>query len=175
MICKRCEHMTKSRTCALAGYMVFDYQSCDKWEKKEEKIKFIDIREDKSMPLPEVEILIIDGIEITTYSAYDGMPIKNEVPQELRERLKTRNQWFELGFVPKTDAVAYDFHPNDQHKLLRSYYLDTDVISSKDPSAPTPKICKYCEYRYYKWCPIAGDKVPDTHHCSEWEEKRENR
>ena len=36
------------------------------------KNEFIDYRMDQNAPLPSVEALIIDGVEINYYSAYDG-------------------------------------------------------------------------------------------------------
>ena len=39
----------------------------------------------------------IEGFDVTYLSSYDGLPVKNHLPVELRERFKTENQWLESG------------------------------------------------------------------------------
>ena len=41
----------------------------------------------------------IEGFDVTYLSSYDGLPVKNHLPVELRERFKTENQWLESGYV----------------------------------------------------------------------------
>lgn len=69
----------------------------------------------------------IDGIEIIRLSEWDGLPIKNKLPEALKTRLKTEEQWFDDGFVLKEDVVSYEMHPSVLSKKTCLYYLDTDV------------------------------------------------
>ena len=39
----------------------------------------------------------IEGFDVTYLSSYDGLPVKNHLPVELRERFKTENQWLGAG------------------------------------------------------------------------------
>jgi len=71
----------------------------------------------------------IDGVKIDRFSEYDGFPIKNKLPLEVRERLKTRKQWedYDCSVRIKPDATPYWMHPSVPDKKLVDYYLDSDV------------------------------------------------
>lgn len=112
----------------------------------------------------------IDGIEITYFSDWDGLPVKNHLPAELRERLKTKNQWLEVGFVVKENAVKYEMHPSSLAKKLFIYYLDSDTerLSAEVP----PKNCMTCGRRNGRFCNVAGGFISSQDCCSEWILKR---
>lgn len=38
----------------------------------------------------------IEGFDVTYLSSYDGLPVKNHLPVELRERFKTENQGWKV-------------------------------------------------------------------------------
>ena len=59
--------------------------------------------------------------------SYDGLPVKNHLPVELRERFKTENQWLESGYVLVVGAVGLEMHPTAVSRTLCTYYLDTQV------------------------------------------------
>ena len=61
----------------------------------------------------------IEGFDVTYLSSYDGLPVKNHLPVELRERFKTENQWLESGYL--------EMHPTAVSRTLCTYYLDTQV------------------------------------------------
>ena len=60
-------------------------------------------------------------------SSYDGLPVKNHLPVELKERFKTENQWLESGYVLVAGAVGLEMHPTAVSRTLCTYYLDTQV------------------------------------------------
>ncbi len=76
----------------------------------------------------------IDNIEVEFFgikavaSANDFLPIKNHLPHDLAVKLKTRKQWVELGFCPKTDAAQYELHPDMRAKRTFMYFHEDDVI-----------------------------------------------
>lgn len=109
----------------------------------------------------------IDGITVTYLSDWDGLPVKNHLPVELRDRMKTANQWLELGYLPKEKATKYELHPSALSKRIFVYYLDTDVEKMTD--ATTPKSCMTCSIRTGRYCPVAGDYVGVNGRCSEWD------
>lgn len=108
----------------------------------------------------------IDGITITNVSETDGLPFKNKLPAEIRDRLKTENQWLEAGFVLKPDAAGYEMHPAVTYSKPRMYYLDTDVVKVSGETAPDN--CMGCMNRAGRFCPVAGDYVSSKNRCSEW-------
>ena len=112
----------------------------------------------------------IDGIEVIRFAESDGLPIKNHLPSELKERMKTQNQWLEDGCVLKENAVPYEMHPSCLSKKTCVYYLDTDV--EKITAENTPKCCRTCEISKGRFCVVAGDFVSATHCCSEWVERK---
>ena len=64
-------------------------------------------------------------------NADDYLPIKNHLPHDLAVKLKTKNQWSDLGFVPKSDATRYDLHPDLMSRRTFGYYYEDDVIGNK--------------------------------------------
>ena len=108
----------------------------------------------------------IDGIQITYLSSYDGFPIKNHAPEELKERLKTKLQWLELGFSPKENAEPYEMHPQAGARKTCMYYLDNDVEPINSETAP--RSCYTCAFRQKYFCEIRGDYISGDHYCSEW-------
>ena len=114
--------------------------------------------------------LQIEGYDITRLSDYDGLPIKNKLPIELREKFKTKNQWLEEGMQVKEDAKFYEMHPNAMNKKLCEYFLDTEV----KPLDGNLEICANCRFRRLDEgrCPVAGDFVSLRGHCSEWDKKQ---
>ena len=108
----------------------------------------------------------IDNIEVFRFSEWDGLPIKNHLPDELKERMKTENQWLEYGYVIKVDAPAYEMHPSVMAKKTFVYYLDKDVEAITGEN--TPKNCLTCSMREGRFCAIAGDYVSSKNCCSEW-------
>lgn len=69
----------------------------------------------------------IDNMIVCCASEWDGLPIKNKLPEELKARLKTEEQWFDNGYVLKENAAPYEMHPSVLAKRTCVYYLDTDV------------------------------------------------
>lgn len=65
--------------------------------------------------------MLVKGVDVVC-SDYDGLPIKNRLPDELRNAFKTRKQWLELGRVPSGTATAVPMHPNSMNKKLIDYY-----------------------------------------------------
>lgn len=108
----------------------------------------------------------IDGVITTYLSEWDGLPVKNHLPAELQDRLKTENQWLEAGCVLKEGAKKYELHPSALAKRLCAYYLDVDVEPMASASDPQSCLtCKLCSGRY---CVVAGDFVGANQRCSEW-------
>ncbi|MBR3603823.1 MAG: hypothetical protein IKL48_03980 [Elusimicrobiaceae bacterium] len=69
----------------------------------------------------------IDNVIICCASEWDGLPIKSKLPDALKARLKTEEQWFDDGYVLKENAVSYEMHPAVLSKKTCAYYLDIDV------------------------------------------------
>ena len=57
-------------------------------------------------------------------SDYDGKPIKNKLPEEIKNRFKTEKQWLDEGKQIKESARFVEMHPNAMYKRLCKYYLD---------------------------------------------------
>lgn len=110
--------------------------------------------------------MTIDGIKVNCFADVDGIPIKNHLPLELRERLKTENQWLEDGYIVKATAVPYDMHPSVLSKRTFTYYLDEDVEVIAPENAP--RNCLTCSIQKGRFCAVAGDYVSSKHCCSEW-------
>lgn len=107
----------------------------------------------------------IDGIEITYLSEYDGKPVKNHLPAELKERLWTKNQWLEKGYIVKEGMAGYEMHSNMMGKKLFTYFLDNQVEKIDDKE----ELCATCRIRENRFCVVMGDYVSMTGHCSEWQ------
>lgn len=108
----------------------------------------------------------IDNNIITCFSEWDGLPIKNKLPEELKCRLKTEIQWIEEGFVVKSTSMVYEMHPSVMAKRTFKYYLDKDVepITADNNF----KSCLTCGIRSGRFCEVAGDWVGLKNCCSEW-------
>lgn len=107
--------------------------------------------------------------DIELLSEY-GLCYKNKLPMELRERLFTRKQWLEKGYVLKENAKEYPMHSQMNYKNRVVYYLDEDV--QKMSSCNVVKNCLTCFYRDERsYCEIAGDYVGEINRCSEWVNK----
>lgn len=109
----------------------------------------------------------IDGVVVTYFSDWDGLPVKNHLPAELKERMKTENQWLEAGYLLKAGATKYEMHPSVLSKRLCTYYLDLDVEMVTGANAP--RSCLTCQLREGRYCVVAGDFVGAKNCCSEWE------
>lgn len=112
---------------------------------------------------------IIDFMKLlnkTSYlSEYDGKVIKTRLPDELKARFQTRNQWLEKGFAPKEDAIAYEMHPTALNKKLCVYFLDEDVRNVNE----SLECCVTCSIYKNKYCIIMGEYVSAHHKCSEYQ------
>ncbi len=102
-------------------------------------------------------------------SEYDGKPIKNKLPEELKSKFLTEKQWIDEGKQIKEDAEYIEMHPNAMNKKLCKYYFVDDV----EPLSSDKEICANCSLRYVESgrCPVAGQFVSGTGHCSEWEKR----
>ena len=107
----------------------------------------------------------VGDLEITCLSHYDGLPIKNKLPEELKERLKTENQWLEMQLKVKQNECGYEMHPNANFKKTCIYYLDSQVTKL----AGDEKCCATCAIRILRFCPVAGVHISMSHYCSEWD------
>lgn len=111
--------------------------------------------------------MTIDGFEITRFSEYDELPIKNHLPPELRDRMKTERQWLDAGFLLKPEATKYEMHPAVLSKRTFIYYLDSDVEEMTMDNAPDHK-CITCSYRPKKFCLLQEAYVSPLGSCHEW-------
>lgn len=105
----------------------------------------------------------IENVEITCLSEWDNQPIKNKLPEELKEKLRTENQWLERKRRIKEGAVGYDMHPNAMNKKLCTYYLESQTEKLTDEEC-----CATCTIKIGRYCPVMGAHVSMTHRCSEW-------
>lgn len=110
----------------------------------------------------------IEGFEITYLSSYDGLPVKNHLPAELKDRFKTENQWLESGYNLVVGAVGREMYPNAINKKLCVYYLDSQVLHYSEFDKDS-RICATCRIREDRYCPVAGEYVSMKHSCSEWD------
>lgn len=110
----------------------------------------------------------IEGFEITYLSSYDGLPVKNHLPAELKERFRTENQWLEDGYVLMSGVEGMEMHPNAMSRQLYTYYLDSQVMKREEYDRES-EICATCKWREDRYCPFAGGYVSMKHSCSEWE------
>lgn len=99
-------------------------------------------------------------------SDYDGKPIKNKLPDEIRYRFKTEKQWIDEGKQLRENARYIEMHPNAMNKKLCKYYLDEEV----ETLSLDKKICANCKLRRAEAgrCVVMGTFVSGTSHCSEW-------
>lgn len=111
----------------------------------------------------------IDGVPVTYLSGWDSLPVKNHLPAELQNRLKTEKQWLEAGYVLKEGARKYELHPSALAKRLCAYYLDADVAPVTPGS--TSQSCMTCQLRDGRYCVVAGGFVGANQRCSEWTPK----
>ena len=93
-------------------------------------------------------------------SKFDGLPIKNKLPKDLKSRLKTMYGWAELGKSPKDNAPYYRFHSWKDDDALHYYYLDTDV---EDDECAVPykdrggiNVTNFYDINTPNSCPIKG-------------------
>lgn len=100
-------------------------------------------------------------------SEYDGKIVKTYLPEEIKQRFFTKNQWLEKGFEPKENATVYEMHPTSLNKKICFYYLDTEV--QKLPASTN--CCSNCKNYKNRYCIIAGGHVSPSHYCSEHEGK----
>lgn len=102
-------------------------------------------------------------------SEYDSKIVKSRLPENIKLRFLTKNQWLEKGFVPKKDATIYKMHPASLNKKTCDYYFDEDI----EPCSKELKCCATCIYFKNRYCMIAGDYVSVNSKCSEYESKDE--
>lgn len=100
-------------------------------------------------------------------SDYDGKPIKNKLPEELKSRFLTEKQWLDEGMQLKEGARFVEMHPNAMNKKLCKYYMDEEV----EPLSADREMCATCSLRYADEgrCPVMGSHVSASGHCSEWQ------
>ena len=100
-------------------------------------------------------------------SDYDGKPIKNKLPEDLKCRFRTEKQWLDEGKQIKENARFVEMHPNAMNKKLCKYYLDEEV----EPLSADKEICANCVLRNVEEgrCPVMGSFVSSSGHCSEWQ------
>lgn len=114
------------------------------------------------------------GINLEEYdcrlSTYDGKPIKNWLPDEIKEKFWTENQWLDKGMVLKKNAEAIEMHSHVNGMKLYKYYFETEV----EPLTDEIEKCANCVYRYAEEgrCPVMGEFVSPKGHCSEWQGSR---
>lgn len=106
----------------------------------------------------------IEGIEITCLSEYDGKPVKNHLPEVLKNRFMTENQWLEQGYSIKKNEQGYEMHSNMMGKKLFTYYLDNQVEKISEDE----EVCATCKLRSNRYCMVMNDYVKMNGHCSEW-------
>ena len=58
------------------------------------------------------------------------LPVKNHLPHDLAVKLKTKNQWLDLGFFQDSDATPYEMHPDLIAKRTYVYYHEDDVVDA---------------------------------------------
>jgi len=113
----------------------------------------------------------IKGIKVERFSDYDGLPIKNKLPGELKEKLKTRKQWLEEGYLVKPEAKGYEMHARVPAKITFVYYLDDAV--EKITEENMPQNCSTCKLRRRRYCIVMADFVSAEGRCSEWDPREE--
>lgn len=110
----------------------------------------------------------IEGFEVTYLSSYDGLPVKNHLPAEIKDRFKTENQWLENGYQLVAGVVGIEMHPSAMSKRLYTYYIDSQVLHYSEFDKDS-QICATCRMRENRYCPFAGEYVSMKHSCSEWD------
>lgn len=60
-------------------------------------------------------------------SEWDGLPIKDKLPDCLQELYATRKQWLFRGFEVSPGAKPVPMHPNAMNKKLVEYFYRDDV------------------------------------------------
>ncbi len=108
----------------------------------------------------------IDGYEVKKSELSDiGIPVKNHLPEELKERLKTEKQWLDEGKSIKEGAECFEMHSSMRSFKTYKYFLENDVESVNEEK----ELCINCSLRNKrKFCLVMGDRVSSDGHCSEW-------
>ena len=74
----------------------------------------------------------IAGCEITCLSKFDGLPIKNQLPEELQKRLRTEIDWLTAEqMCPAEGEKPFEMHPTASWKKCYRYYLDSQMVKAK--------------------------------------------
>jgi len=73
----------------------------------------------------------LKGYEIEYLSEWDGLPVKNHLPEELKESFFTRIQWWEKGYEVKESAEGTFMHPSALAKRLCEYFF-RDEVEARD-------------------------------------------
>lgn len=102
--------------------------------------------------------------------ADDGKLIKNKLPEKIRDKFLTENQWLDKGMQPKKGAKPIEMHANAFSQKTFMYYFEEDVKTLSS----TTRICATCRYRYMNEgeCIVAGSRVSPKGSCSEWDKKK---
>lgn len=114
--------------------------------------------------------VIIDGkeYEVQYKSDYDGLPVKNKLLKELKDRLLTEKQWLELGKQLIKNAEYVEMHPNAMNKKLCKYYSDSQVIELQKEE----KMCVTCIKRKMVekrcFCTLFSSFVNGYGRCEDW-------
>jgi len=106
------------------------------------------------------------GFEVTRFSEWDGLPIKNKLPEELKIRLKTKKQWLDEGYLVNPDATAYEMHHQVLAKMTYIYYHEDDV--TKITPEDNIQTCATCRYRQKQYCIVMAAFTGAEERCSEW-------
>lgn len=103
-------------------------------------------------------------------SQVDNVPIKNSLPDSIRDYFKTEKQWLEYGKKIKEGSVPYVMHPSVAHRQTSSYYLKEQTYDTPD------ECCATCTYRGPgRKCIVAGGYVNLSARCSEYDKKGEKK
>ena len=119
-----------------------------------------------------ISITEIGGVKIDVFSDYDGLPVKSQLPEELKERLKTEKQWLWEGYVvkPEEKERGYSIHPTMLNKKLCIYYFEDQVSNIQEGA--NIKNCSTCNWPSKNhYCICAGGRVSPDGRCSEWEKR----
>lgn len=108
--------------------------------------------------------MTINGVEVTCFSEFDGKPIKNKLPEKIKNKMKTEKQWREEGFRVIQDEKGYEMHPTEYQKKLYTYffYMQVEDLGEVD------LVCETCHLRQGKFCPVIKDYIDFDEICSEW-------
>lgn len=124
---------------------------------------------------------IIDGvkhyficdIDITdTLNPKNGLPIRSQFPQELKDRLLTERQWLVRGYKPKFEAYVYEINASKADYKVE-YFMDIDVEPYTESTVKrTCYTCKFYKIRSGKppFCTYfnAVKPIPFILGCKNW-------